>query len=188
LARAAGHPGWIVTFDETELIGRYPARQRGRSYAELGRWLRRRSADPTAPLAAVVAITDDYEAAILDDKDDRRMPARLRTGKGPDDDLLAGAAETGIRAIQRDLLPLRPPKPHDLEAIQDRLRSLHDTAYTWQAPPAPGLPPRTTTRLRQHIRAWINQWDLYRQDPTQQVDIQTHAPATNWDEDPDLSA
>ena len=49
LARATGHPGWIVTFDEAELIGRYPSRQRLRSYAELGRWLRRRPTDPTAP-------------------------------------------------------------------------------------------------------------------------------------------
>ena len=187
LARAAGHPGWIVTFDEAELIGRYPARQRALSYAELGRWLRRRSADPTAPLGSVVAITDDYEAAILEGKDDRRLPAMLRSRMGPDDQVTAGAAETGIKAIQRDLLILEAPGQSDLDAIQDRLRSLHDTAYTWQAPQAAGLPPRTTTRLRQHIRAWINQWDLYRQDPTQQLDIQTRQTTTTWDEDPDLS-
>jgi hypothetical protein len=187
LARAAGHPGWIVTFDEAELIGRYPTRQRARSYAELGRWLRRRSPDPTAPLAAVVAITDDYEAAILDGKDDRHLPARLRARQGADDEITAGAAETGLRAIQRDLLTLKQPEQDDLDTIQDHLRALHDTAYTWQSPPAPGLPPRTTTRLRQHIRAWINQWDLYRLDPTRQLEIQTHAITTNWDEDADLS-
>ena len=38
LLRAAGHAGWVVLFDEVELIGRYSLLQRGRSYAELARW------------------------------------------------------------------------------------------------------------------------------------------------------
>jgi hypothetical protein len=163
LARAAGQPGWIVTFDEAELIGRYPARQRLRSYAELGRWLQRRPADPTAPLGAVCAITDDYEAAILDHKGDRnlymRLPYRL------DDERTASAAEIGIHAIQRDVQTLRGPTPEDLETIRTRIRTMHGAAYNWEPPPAPGPPARTSNRLRHHIRAWINQWDLYRQHP-----------------------
>ncbi|HEY2596339.1 MAG TPA: BREX system ATP-binding domain-containing protein, partial [Chloroflexota bacterium] len=39
MLRAAGHLGWVVLFDEVELIGRYSLLQRGRSYAELARWL-----------------------------------------------------------------------------------------------------------------------------------------------------
>ena len=39
LLRAGGHAGWVVLFDEVELIGRYSLLQRGRSYAELARWL-----------------------------------------------------------------------------------------------------------------------------------------------------
>jgi hypothetical protein len=36
---AAGCEGWVLLFDEVELIGRYTLPQRGRSYAELARWL-----------------------------------------------------------------------------------------------------------------------------------------------------
>ena len=185
LARAAGHPGWVVTFDEAELIGRYPTRQRLRSYAELGRWLRRRPTDPTAPLAAVVAVTDDYQAAILDHKGDRHLPSRL-----PDrleDPHTASAAEVGIKLIQRDLLPLQAATTRNLNTIKAQLQTLHATAYNWAPPPAPGLPPRSTHQLRHHIRAWINQWDIYRRYPTFDPDTELRQIPTNWDEDPTLS-
>ena len=42
LLRAAGHAGWVILFDEAELIGRYSVLQRGRSYAELARLAGRR--------------------------------------------------------------------------------------------------------------------------------------------------
>ena len=46
MLRAAGHAGWVILFDEVELIGRYSPLQRGRSYAELARWLGDEDADP----------------------------------------------------------------------------------------------------------------------------------------------
>jgi hypothetical protein len=39
LIRAAGYRGWVLLIDEVELIGQYSRLQRGRSYAELARWL-----------------------------------------------------------------------------------------------------------------------------------------------------
>ncbi|MBW3639474.1 MAG: hypothetical protein KY451_06470 [Actinobacteria bacterium] len=59
LLRAAGHPGWVILFDEVELIGRYSLLQRGRSCAELSRWVGGDPDDPTLPVAAVLAMTDD---------------------------------------------------------------------------------------------------------------------------------
>jgi BREX system ATP-binding protein BrxC/D len=180
LARTTGHAGWVVTFDEAELVGRYPSRQRLRSYAELGRWLRRRPADPTAPLGAVVAITDDYQAAILDHKGDRKLPSKLPYRL--DEPQTASAAELGIKIIQRDLIPLQPATPRNLQAIQTRLQNLHATAYNWTPPPAPGLPPRSTNQLRHHIRAWISQWDIYRHYPTLQPETELHQIPTTWED------
>ena len=40
LLAAAGYAGWVVLFDEVELIGRYSLQQRAKSYAELARWVR----------------------------------------------------------------------------------------------------------------------------------------------------
>ena len=39
LIKAAGYKGWVVLLDEIELVGSYSILQRGRSYAELSRWL-----------------------------------------------------------------------------------------------------------------------------------------------------
>jgi len=39
LARAAGYKGWIILFDEVELVARYSVLQRAKAYAQLTRWL-----------------------------------------------------------------------------------------------------------------------------------------------------
>ena len=49
LLAAAGYAGWVVLFDEVELIGRYSLLQRGRSYAELARWMRGETRRAGAP-------------------------------------------------------------------------------------------------------------------------------------------
>ena len=51
LLRAAGYAGWVVLFDEVELIGRYSPLQRGRSHAELAGWtaVRRRTRGRRSP-------------------------------------------------------------------------------------------------------------------------------------------
>ena len=93
LLQAADFSGWVVLFDEVELIGRYSILQRGRSYAELARYVGGDPDDPAAPLVAVLAMTDDFEAAVLSGKDDRtKIPARLRDKQTQEWTELAGLA------------------------------------------------------------------------------------------------
>ena len=53
-----------------------------------------------------------------------------------------------------------------------------------------GLERLGTTRMRQYVRAWINEWDLVRLDPefTPRSEVVDHAldGATTYREDPDL--
>ncbi|MDQ2848571.1 MAG: DUF2791 family P-loop domain-containing protein [Actinomycetota bacterium] len=174
LLRAAGSAGWVVLLDEVELIGRYSVLQRGRSYAELARWL---DGDPGAeadPLVVVAAITDDFDAAVLTGKKDREnLPARLRDKQTEEYAELAGLAQTGMRHIERDLLHLMPPDTAELERAYVTLRGLHGSAYGWQPPDVAGLEQLGATRMRQHVRAWINEWDLVRIDPDYQPSTET---------------
>lgn len=79
LFAAAGSEGWVLLFDEAELIGRYTLLQRARSYAELSRWMEPDVEDPASPLATVLAMTDDFDAAVLSARNDRELvPAKLR--------------------------------------------------------------------------------------------------------------
>jgi hypothetical protein len=166
LLRAAGHPGWVILFDEVELIGRYSLLQRGRSYAELARWLGTDLADRGMPIVSVLAMTDDFEAAVLSGKDDRtQIPAKLRAKQAPEWDETATLAEAGMRHIEHDVLLLEPPDDAELNRAYTTLKRLHADAFGWDPPDVVGLERLGATRMRQYVRAWINEWDLIRIDP-----------------------
>jgi hypothetical protein len=166
LLRAGGSTGWVVLFDEVELIGRYSLLQRGRSYAELARWLDGDVDDLGEPLITVAAITDDFEAAVLTGKNDREvLPGRLRDKQTEEYAEMAALAQTGMRHIERSLLSLVPPDQGELDRAYRTLRQMHGGAYGWEPPDIPGLEQLGATRMRQYVRAWINEWDLVRLDP-----------------------
>jgi len=148
------------------LIGRYSLLQRGRSYAELARWLDGDPADVGEPLVTVAAMTDDFEAAVLSGKNDREgLPGRLRDKQTEEYAEVAALAEVGMQHIERDLLPLAPLDETELDSAYHSLRQLHGAAYGWDPPDVVGLERLGATRMRQYVRAWINEWDLVRLDP-----------------------
>jgi hypothetical protein len=160
LFTAAGYAGWVVLFDEVELIGRYSVLQRGRSYAELARWVRRDETDPGVPLVAVLAMTDDFEAAVVSGKNDRTVvPAKLRARQTHESDEIAARAEVGMQIIDREMLLLAPPDAGELDRAYSRLKELHSEAFGWDPPEVAGLERLAATRMRQYVRAWINEWD-----------------------------
>jgi hypothetical protein len=191
LFTAAGYAGWVVLFDEVELIGRYSVLQRGRSYAELARWVRRDETDPGVPLVAVLAMTDDFEAAVVSGKNDRTVvPAKLRARQTHESDEIAARAEVGMQIIDREMLLLAPPDAGELDRAYSRLKELHSEAFGWDPPEVAGLERLAATRMRQYVRAWINEWDLVRLDPeftpTTQVVEETVATALAYQEDANL--
>jgi hypothetical protein len=184
LLRAAGHKGWVVLFDEVELIGRYSLLQRGRSYAELARWLSGQEGDPGLPLIAVLAMTDDFEAAVLTGKDDRaQIPARLRAKQAPEWDETAALAEAGMRRIEHDMLLLESPDNDELDRAYTALKKLHGDAFGWSPPDVAGLERLGATRMRQYVRSWINEWDLVRLDPVFRPQTEVVTIASDYRED-----
>lgn len=186
LLTAAGSPGWLVLFDEVELIGRYSLLQRARSYAELARWMRGEHGNGV-PIASVFAMTDDFEAEVIRSRNDQDLvPTKLRAKDTPEATALAAAAQVGMRIIDREMHLLTPPDDVELKQAYDRLRELHGRAFGWQPPDVAGLERLGATRMRQYVRAWINEWDLVRLDPgfrpeTEMVDV-----PSDYREDPDL--
>lgn len=187
LLRAAGHAGWVILFDEVELIGRYSLLQRGRSYAELARWLSMEHADPGLPLIPVFAMTDDFETAVLTGKNDVDViPGKLRAKDSPEWDETATLAETGMRHIEQDMLLLEPPDDDDLNHAYAALKRLHGDAFGWDPPDVQGLERLGATRMRQYVRAWINEWDLVRLDPEFRPQTVAADIASNYAEDASL--
>lgn len=189
LLAAAGYPGWVVLFDEVELIGRYSVLQRGRSYAELSRWINGDHGAQGLPIAAVFAMTGDFEAAVISGKDDRnKIPAKLRSKNTPGAASQAAAAEAGMRTIDRDMMLLAPPDPAELDRAYRRLRQLHAEAFGWQPPDVTGLERLGANRMRQYVRAWINEWDLVRLDPQYRPDTEVAEVAHDYREDDALTS
>jgi len=172
LTRAAGYSGWVVLLDEAELIGRYSALQRAKSYAELARWVRGDRDDSEAPLCAVLTTVDDFEGQVLVGKNDVELiPKRLRAKGTAEDELLAGQAEMGMRIIECEQVQLQPPGRNELDRTYEQLKQIHGEAYGWDPPDVAGLERLPSNRMRQYVRAWINEWDLRRLDPSYQPEI-----------------
>lgn len=187
LFAAAGHAGWVLLFDEVELIGRYTLQQRGRSYAELARWLGPDPDDPASPLVSVMAMTDDFDAAVLTAKNDREnVPTRLRAKQSTEWDDVATRAEAAMALIENDMLLLDPPDTAELDYAYRRLKALHSTAFGWDAPDVAGLERLGTTRMRQYVRAWINEWDLVRLDSSYRPQTEVAPVVFSYAEQPDL--
>ncbi len=184
---AAGHQGWVLLFDEVELIGRYTLLQRAKSYAQLADWLLVDAEDPASPLATVLAMTDDFDAAVLTEKNDRKMlPDKLRIKQQPQWDEVNARADTGMRLIEREMVLLQQPDAAELDRTYRQLKMLHSEAFEWDAPDVPGLERLGATRMRQYVRAWINEWDLVRLDPSYRPHTDVAPLAMTYDEQPDL--
>lgn len=163
LILAAGYSGWVLLIDEIELVGRYSILQRGRSYAELARWMGRVEGETYPGLTAVATITDDFGLAVLQEKSDRdRIGARFRAKETVEYTTLAGRAETGMRIIERETLTLKAPDELSLADIYQRIKEIHGKAYSWDPPEISTVEASMRRQMRSYVRRWVNEWDLRR--------------------------
>lgn len=187
LMRAAGFAGWIILLDEVELIGRYSLLQRAKAYAEIQRWVRGDRDDPGGPLAAVLTTVEDFETQVLVGKNDLELiPKRLRSKGTAEGELLAAAAEAGMRIIERQQIALQPPDRDALDRTYRAVKSLHGTAHDWDPPDVEGLERLPSNRMRQYVRAWINEWDLSRLYPDYRPETTATQVQVDYSEDTDL--
>ena len=164
LIKTAGYKGWVVLLDEIELTAQYSLLQRGRSYAELSRWLGQTSGQRYPGLVVVGTVTGDFALKIISpdgSKKDRdyvapRLEARYNH--------LVSVAETGMRLIEYECIPLNEPTDDDVHDTMERLREIYSIAYGWDAPKLPSQERGAgyQNRMRYKVRTSINEWDLLR--------------------------
>ena len=183
---AAGYTGWVVLFDETEMISKYSVRQRGKAYAHLAQLLGQVKGVATPGLVSVFTITNDYTGQVLyGRKNDLEMvPARMA---GTRDEELLAAADTGMKVIKSKGSELRPPTRAQVDAIQQQVRALYAAAYDWQPPAEIGEAREyaASTGMRQYVRSWINAWDLRRLYRVN-ADLIVETVVPSYEEDTDL--
>ena len=188
LIKGAGYKGWVVLLDEIELVGSYALPQRAKSYAELARWLGKVEGEEYPGLVVVGTVTSDFATAILGDdgkKDRHNAAPRLRSrGEGA----VAAMAETGMRILERETIPLTSPTDEDVNATIEKLRNIYSTAYEWDAPRIEGRAGGASYqgRMRYKVRAAINQWDLLRFYPDYRPETEGTEFQPTYEEIPEL--
>ena len=188
LIKAAGYRGWVVLMDEIELVTNYSMLQRARSYAELARWMGQATGEKYPGLILVGAVIGSFANVVLDEKEDRDKAApRLRARQREEDDIAAARAETGMRLIERGVLPLDRPDDETLSTLYERLKAIHSDAYGWTAPEIDHeIGPGGRRIIRSFVRRLITEWDLIRLYPGARPDIEESELTLNTQEDRDL--
>ncbi len=184
LMLAAGYSGWVLLIDEVELIRRYTPLQRAKSYADLARWAGKITNQQIPGLTVVFAIMSNYESEVLDGKNDIEEAPRKLRDKGLDE--LAKQAERGIRFIQKELVRLKPPDENEIKQTGERLRCIHSEAYQWEAAPIHYESRERSVSMREHLRTWINEWDLKRLYPDYTPETEITPLTMDDSEDADL--
>jgi hypothetical protein len=182
LMRAAGYAGWVILIDEVELVGTYSSLQRAKSYIEVAR-LMNTAGEAGVSMVPVLAITDDFTRAILEDKGDlEKIPhmLQLRAAAGASD---AVNAAMGMRILADRGISLKRPDVNALDETYARIRALYAKAYGWEPVVQAVVRREQSTPLRAYIRRWITEWDLHRLNPGAEVDIETTVWHTDYSEE-----
>lgn len=186
LVAAAGYSGWVLLVDEVELVGRYSPLQRAKSYAELARWMGKAPNEEFPGLVTMFAIMSNFESLILEGKNDTEiLPRRLRD-RGLED--IAKCAERGMRIIEREKIRLKGLDNAALKRTHEKVRAIHAQAYGWEPPEQPDSYRGSFTVMRQHVKRWINEWDLRRLDPEYTPVTEVMEVPIVYNEDSDLEA
>jgi hypothetical protein len=161
LLSSVGLAGWCILLDEVELIGRYSPLQRGKSYAELARWLSWDDLDSLPGITTVAAFTDDFVAEMFDNRRDEELIPQALEQKGlTRQAVLARRCMEELRRMRG--VRLAAPDESALHAAQDRIADLYYDAYRWR-PGALAIGERLAGKsIRQYIKSWITEWDIER--------------------------
>ncbi len=165
LVSTAGYTGWVVLFDEAELIGRLGRGGRARSYANIGRLATEGMG--CAHLAAVFAVASNFYDTVLARRHDATASAAWLETRDPEG---AEFCRLGIAALQEAML-LEPLTSGNWLQMMQALLDAHETAYHWSSGlTAPAfwqevqkLSPETDTKLRTRLRVAIQWLDLLMQ-------------------------
>ncbi len=124
LFRLKGYDGWVILFDEAELIGRLGKKARARSYREMSRFLK---PDPRLEATfSLLAFSASYIEDVIDKKQDIQNVA---DAFAEDTDQLT-AANYCISQIEK-AHELAPLTKEEIEQILLRLQDFHGKAYDW---------------------------------------------------------
>ncbi len=163
--RRAGYQGWLILFDEVELIGKFGKGARCRSYANMGRLI----SESVPHTMTVWSVASNFNADVLIARKDQEEVPRYLENR-PAEAALAPFAELAMEALleSRLLEPLTKTQVKDLIA---QIYDLHQDAYGWEIPfsaqelyeQVRAFTPTQDTRVRTWVRLTLTVLDIWYQ-------------------------
>ena len=132
-------------------------------------------------ITSVAAITDEFDFAVLQGKQDWQGAAECLRKKGQL--TAAEQAERGIRVIRNQALALKTPLADDIRSLYLALSEICQHAYARTPGNLFQLVPAQSTPVRTYARMWITAWDLMRLDPGYVPEIESEAVTVGFAED-----
>ena len=177
LFKKLGKAGWILFFDEIELIRNYSYLQRSKTYDELARWLDGRS---RSGIGAIGSFTAGFTNQVILDgfgskNDAKNVPIWLKNSAN--DFSRVQGARRGMYSIGRfeqdsDFV-MKVPSKTEILKIQEIIRNEYKSAYSVEVPLLSVAGGNGIQKsLRRLIREWITSWDLIR--ANRKVDIKEY--------------
>ena len=119
-----GYDGWVILFDEAELIGRLGKKARAKSYREISRFLK-----PDPRLQSVFSLFA-FSASYIEDVIDRKQDVQNVAEIFAEDTDSLSAANYCINQIEK-APELAPLTKEEIEQVLMRLQEFHGKAYDW---------------------------------------------------------
>lgn len=165
---ALGYSGWVILFDETELIGGMAKGARLKAYSNMHQFLF--PEDKLLSTFSIFAITDSYLGDVIESKHEF---ANLSESKLTPEE--QQAAETVLRAMI-SAKQLQPLNNEEIIEVMEKLIVFYKNAYDWQADiDVTEIIKRTENRgylLRTRIRACVEYLDqLYQYNEASEIKI-----------------
>ena len=124
LFRQLGYDGWIILFDEAELIGRFGRKARARSYVEMERFLR---PDPRLESTfSLFAMSSSYAEDVIDSKNEIQGLENIFSED-------AALSKSAFNTVEQILTApeLAPLTRTESEQILSQIQEFHARAYDW---------------------------------------------------------
>jgi hypothetical protein len=123
-----GYSGWVLLFDEAELVGRLGKKARLNAYANMSFLMAQGKESPLEATFSLFAMAASYGEDVIE-------------GKHEYENLAASALEPSVKEAAQKVLDtiveapqLNPLTKEEMSAVTERIRELHGAAYGWQPP------------------------------------------------------
>ncbi len=151
-----GYNGWVLLFDEAELVGRLGKKARINAYANMAHLMAQNGKSPLEATFALFAIAASYREDVIEGKHEYANLADSTLDQATKD-----AAMKALDAIQ-NAPQLNPLRKEEIAVVLGRIRELHGLAYGWEPPTDAALSPAGADRgqlLRTRIRGAVERLD-----------------------------